>query len=349
MERRHRMLAARRHMDRNDDFDISQARAMRMMMEEIREDHDDLDEESLRMMEEEVWIMRMEEDRMRRERREEERQAQAWRPPPPLRRGISSFSQEHSVLGSRFHKPTKAPPAVPGLEQVAASPEFDAKRLFLKRLTACVGWAVHGIVFEFVDNTRVGCILDGFPKTRLDLTDENIQRRHGVEWQNVDYGDYIVGIHGNRLHKESLLWFCQTVVLEFRSGKTIRFEAGHEPWRGEPFAYQVPQPCLVYRITFRHEQTQDMRGLITSIHLPISVANMAHLPLQNKQTLEEILAILSEVDAARESRGRKALTDDLWWNILGWIRAWEMPVSPVADNDQEDDGLCSQLQGLSTA
>lgn len=304
-------------------------------------------EEAEMLFEQEWWTLQMEQDRLRRQqereeqRRREEEERERWN--RRLRRGISSFQQEHSVFG---HGVFQAPPSVvkdaPGIENVIASPSFDAKRLFLKRVTACIGWAVHGIVFEFADNTRVGCILDGFAEVRLDLTDENIQKRLGVEWQNVDYGDYIVGIHGNRLHNTSLLWMCHTVVLEFRSGKTIRFEARQEPWRGQPFAYQVPQPSLVYRITFRHEQRQDMRGLITTIHLPLTVANMEHLPLQNKRALERLLGVLREIDTSRESNGRKALSDDLWWNILGWIRAWEMPV-PL--NIQES-GLCNRFESL---
>lgn len=191
----------------------------------------------------------------------------------------------------------------------------------------------------------MGCLLDGFAETRLPLTDENMHHRLQVAWQNVDYGDYIVGIHGNKLHDPSLLWLCHTVVLELSSGKTICFESPHEPWRGEEFAFSVKQqqPCLIYRITFRHEQTQDMRGLMTAIHLPFSVANMKYLPAQHQETVEQILSVLGEVDQKRESHGKKALTNDLWWNILGWIRAWEMPI--VGENGE----LCNQFQSLSAS
>jgi len=293
----------------------------------------------------------------RRQEEEEEEEHERLTRPPPLFRGISSFVQESNVFGlhSMFRDSlSNTTSNTPGVEQVIASPNFDAKRLFIKRVTACIGWAVHGIVFELYDNTRVGCILDGFAETRLDLTDENIQKRRGAEWHNVDYGDYIVAIHGNQLHNTTLLWFCHSVVLEFRSGKTICLEASHEPWRGEPFAYQVPQPCLVYRVAFRHEQTQDMRGLVTSIHLALSLANMVHLPLENKRTVEAILGVLQDVDVTRESQGFKALSDDLWWNILGWIRAWEMPVvtttttnSTSGDVQEEEAGLVEQFEGFS--
>lgn len=314
------------------------------------EEHDD---EWLMMMRMEQDFMRMERiERQDRHRREDEARLAAMRP-VPLRRGISSFSQESFVFGTRagFQEPPDDVPVVQGVEKVMACPEFDTKRLFLKRVTACIGWAVHGIVFEFCDNTRVGCILDGFAEKRLDLSDENIEKRLGIPWQNVEYGDYIVGIHGNKLHNETLLWFCHTVILEFASGKTIRFEARHEPWRGEPFAWQVPQPCLVYRLTFRHEQAQDMRGLITTIHLPMSAANMKHLPRKNKENVEEILGVFEKVDSKRHAHGQKPLSEDLWWTILGFIRAWEMPVKEEAtqQSNNTEDGLCSQLESLSTS
>ena len=307
--------------------------------------------------EDQLWgiMMMEEEERLRREeqaRREERRrqEEEEWTMRRTLRRGIPSFAQEHNAFGysSKLTQQEESDwVVVQGLEQVTASPEFDAKRLFLKRVSACIGWAVHGIVFEFVDNTRMGCILDGFAETRMPLTDDSMRKRLGVHWQDVEYGDYIVGIHGNRLHNTNLLWLCHTVVLEFRSGKCIRFESRHEPWRGEPFSYQVPQPCLVYRVAFRHELTQDMRGLVTSIHLPLAINNIPHLPLKNKQTVDAILHVTRDFDMQRESQGRKPLSDDLWWNILGWIRAWEMPVSTI-DGNEDSEHLCSLFGGLST-
>jgi len=249
--------------------------------------------------------------------------------PVPLHRGISSFQQEESAFGAaaNFREEPVPSHTTPGLEKVICSPDFDAKRLLIRRVTACIGQAIHGLVFEFCDNTRVGCVLDGFARTRLELSDDNIRKRLGVEWQNVDYGDYIVRIEGLELHNTSLLWLCHTLELIFFSGKTIRFEAGFKR-HGESFEYPVPQPCLVYRVAFRHEQTQDVRGLITSIHLPISPVNMTHLPLQNKRAIEAVLAALrSSVNA---------LSDDLWWHILGWISAWEVPV--VSTDGQEEAG-----------
>ena len=32
-------------------------------------------------------------------------------------------------------------------------------------------------------------------------------------------------------------WLCHSVVLEFHSGKIIRYESEHEPWRGVDFSY----------------------------------------------------------------------------------------------------------------
>jgi len=40
------------------------------------------------------------------------------------------------------------------------------------------------------------------------------------------------------------------------------------------------------------------------------------------------------------------MSEDLWWTILGFICAWEMPVKEEAtqQSNSTEDGLCSQLQ-----
>jgi hypothetical protein len=57
-----------------------------------------------------------------------------------------------------------------------------------------------------MNGTRTGVLLDGFAQERLPLADDNMQRRRQVEWYPVDYGDYIIGIHGNYRHNPNLMW-----------------------------------------------------------------------------------------------------------------------------------------------
>jgi len=194
-----------------------------------------------------------------------------------------------------------------------------------------VGWAVHGLIFEYLNGKRQGCLLVDFgDRLSLDLSDKNIERRSGVGWTEIEYGDYIVGMHGDQLKDPNLIWFCHSVTLEFASGRSIRYSSLHEAWKGEPFSYVVPQPCLVYRITFKHEQNQDMLGLVTSMHLPLSRANMTHLPRRQKEAAIDVLTIAKQVDESRASVGQKPLGEDLWWHILGFIRAWELGPPSVA-------------------
>jgi hypothetical protein len=260
--------------------------------------------------------------------REEERERAARR----VHRGTPSVVQEMQTFGysANFSMPNKA---ADGLEQVTASSDFDPTRLFLKRVTACVGWAVHGLVFEYVDGKRMGYIIDGGGDHYVDLVDDGINRRQGRKWTDVQYGDYVVGIHGNRLVNAIKPWLCQTVALEFASGMTVRYEANHEPWRGEPFSLKVPQPCLVYRITFGHHQEQDMRGLITTLHLPLSPENLLLLPTKHQQAVQETFNAVQQVDEIVESSGQMPLGDDLWWHILGMLTAWQLHLPPPKKKD----------------
>ena len=221
-----------------------------------------------------------------------------------------------------------------GLEIMASTDrDFDHTELFLRRVTACVGWAVHGLVFEFVNGKRMGLILEGCGEYYTQtLADDVMNGRGGVGWTDIQYGDYIVGMHGDRIgNRASHRWFCHTMTLEFASGKSIRYESTHEAWRGEPFSYTIPQPCLVYRITFSHAQEEDMRGLRTSIHLPISQAlrsDMKDLPQKYEQAVEEILRITRQIDLNRSLNELKPLGDDLWGIVLGMINVYEISVSP---------------------
>jgi len=175
------------------------------------------------------------------------------------RRGVPSLHQEEYTFGQRFQLGVSNDE----VEQVTAAPDFDPSQLFLKRVTATVNWAVHGLIFEFVGKERMGCIVNirRGGTSFAGLNDETIAQRSGVGWTDIDYGDYIVGIHGNRVatpHDRTNTWLCHSVTLEFASGRTICYASNHSPWKGESFTCKVPKPCLVYRITFGHGQSTDI-------------------------------------------------------------------------------------------
>jgi hypothetical protein len=165
--------------------------------------------------------------------------------PPPLFPHIQEYEDFNRSAGLTFSKATE------GVELATASPNFDPKGLFIKRVTACIGWAVHGLIFEFVNGKRMGAILFDFGDRSMNLSDGSIEERAGVGWTDVDYGDYIVGMHGDRLADDpEKMWFCHdTLVLEFASEKSIHMrrnmnlgEADHSP---------IPYPNLVLFIALR--------------------------------------------------------------------------------------------------
>jgi len=99
----------------------------------------------------------------------------------------------------------------------------------LTRICGCVGWAVHGVIFEYGDeHHRSGILQDNDGRLIPTLDDGNIAARSrgfNNTWRNVtNPGDYIVRITGHQL--EGRLpppYLCHTLNLIFASGQTIRF------------------------------------------------------------------------------------------------------------------------------
>jgi hypothetical protein len=162
---------------------------------------------------------------------------------------------------------------------------------------------------------------------------------------DIDYGDYIVGMHGDTLGNGVQSWFCYSLVLTFASGMTVKYEANHEPWRGEPFSFNVPQvaratPCYVHRISFKHDQQEDMLGMVTSVHLPISQKSFTHLPLKHQKAVKDVVEIGKQLDITLEKSGQKPLGDDVWRLILSFIRAFELlPPTPNAKGTKDGQRL----------
>lgn len=242
------------------------------------------------------------------------------------RRGESSLRQEEHTFGRLADFKVLPEPNV--VEQVTTAPDFDPTQLFIKKCTACVGWAVHGLVFELVNGQRMGVVLGVRLHTEyMNVDDKAIESRGGVGWTDIDYGDYIVAIHGNRLSRP-FAWLCHSVVLQFHSGKVIRYESEHEPWRGAGFSYSIPQPSLVYRISFGHGQSRDARGLLTAVHVGISPSNMQYLPPHYKQAVQDTFDVLQKIDTTLYSSGAMSLGDDLWRHVMSFIAPWQLHAPP---------------------
>jgi len=84
-----------------------------------------------------------------------------------------------------------------------------------------------------------------------------------------------------------------------------------------------------------------MLGLVTSIHLPMSRANFAHLPLKQQKAVDEVLEIGMDVDLKLEKMfGLKPMGEDVWWLILGFLRGFELlPPSPNAKGSKDGQRL----------
>jgi hypothetical protein len=88
----------------------------------------------------------------------------------------------------------------------------------LKRVKACIGWAIHGLLMEFADGTRVGYVVD-LASIRDDAA---IAKRNGGDWVDIDAGDYVTNVQGFHLSRNCFL--CHTLHLKMASGRTISME-----------------------------------------------------------------------------------------------------------------------------
>lgn len=75
--------------------------------------------------------------------------------------GLSRYSplyQEECIFG--YGAGLEQIDPIGRVERVTAGPDFCPSCLLVSRVTACVGWAVHGLVFEFANGIRMGYVLD---------------------------------------------------------------------------------------------------------------------------------------------------------------------------------------------
>lgn len=191
-----------------------------------------------------------------------------------------------------------------------AAPEL----LLLKRGRACVGWAVHGLIMEHID----GSTRSGHEHRRTDIDDDHaIERRQGTDWVDIAPGDYVRRVRGYNLSVENFL--CHTLTLELASGSEITFASRHEPWKGEAFEYQLPEPTLLQHISFRDGRCIGLTAVESYLHLPVdSVIRVPHkLPRPHRDRLELLMLCAQRVDDQRRRAGRPPLGRDVWMKILG--------------------------------
>lgn len=183
--------------------------------------------------------------------------------------------------------------------------------LLLKRIKACVGWAVHGIVFEFLDGTRTGFVVD----VNSIENDDAIFKKRPTAWVDVQPGDFIRSVKGFHLSRGCFL--CHTLTLELNSGRVIEFASHHEPWKGEAFSYQLPENALLQHVSFHKGQCIGVTACETNLHLPIKYKQrIPFLPRVCRDTFLLIQLISNCIDHRLENNGSKSLGIDLWNSIL---------------------------------
>jgi hypothetical protein len=206
----------------------------------------------------------------------------------------------------------------------AVAPDVRRK---IARVCACVGGAVHGVIFEFDDGNRGGILMSDDCQIILHLDDESIMSRHECRWISVaEPGDYIVSVTGNQLAEGIPDYLCHTLNLQFASGQFMSFASHHLPWRGKEFSYIVTSPTfLVNRIVFqRGRGCQGFDGELTSVHLHVNRLTSEYLPRQSKTKLLLILLIADRVDRGRTAEGESALGEDIWWSILRFFKGYDL-------------------------
>lgn len=182
----------------------------------------------------------------------------------------------------------------------------------LKRVKACIGWALHGLLMEFANGTRVGYVVD-LPSIR---DDEAIAKRNGGDWVDIDMGDYVTNVQGFHLSRNCFL--CHTLQLKMASGRTIAFESKHAPWKGEPFSYSLPPNALLSHVSFKEGKCVGVTAAEAYLHLPIASPNRVRnlqVPLQKHFQFLQLVA--HRVDSNLQKKEMcKALGRDIWHSIL---------------------------------
>jgi hypothetical protein len=193
--------------------------------------------------------------------------------------------------------------------------------LLLKRVKACIGWAVHGLVLEFLDGrTRSGYVVD---VTSIH-DDAAIGRRRCTEWVDITMGDYVRKVYGFQLSRGC--FFCHSLHLEMASGRTISFCSQHEPWKGDAFQYRLPEHSLLHHISFREGKCVGVTAAETFLHLPVkSYPRVQRLSKAQRDKYWLLQLIAQRIDRNRSEAGGRPLGRDLWRTIMcEYLACWDL-------------------------
>lgn len=182
----------------------------------------------------------------------------------------------------------------------------------LKRVKACIGWAIHGLLMEFADGTRVGYVVD-LASIHDDVA---IAKRNGGDWVDIDVGDYVTNVQGCHLSRNCFL--CHTLQLKMASGRTIAFESKHTPWKGEPFSYSLPPNALLSHVSFQEGNCVGVTAVEAYLHLPIASPNRVRnlqAPLQKHFHFLQLVAHRVDYNLQKKEVC-KPLGRDIWDSIL---------------------------------
>jgi hypothetical protein len=182
----------------------------------------------------------------------------------------------------------------------------------IKRIMACIGWAVHGLILELVDGTTRTGYVNGVSSI---YDEEGVKRRHPTLWVDIEEGDYVVAISGYDLARNCFM--CHSLTFEMASGRTIEFASKHEPWRGEPFRFELPEAALLHHISFSEGKCVGLSAAESHSHMPITAGRvMTHLSPAHQKTFQTIQLCFQRIDRTRMENKDKPLGRDLWSNIL---------------------------------
>jgi hypothetical protein len=190
----------------------------------------------------------------------------------------------------------------------------------IKRIMACIGWAIHGLIFEFIDGTTRTGFVNGVTSIH-DM--DAVKRRHPTKWIDVEEGDHVVAISGHNLARHCFL--CHSLTLAMASGKTIEFASEHEPWRGDPFHFEIPHTALLLHVSFHRGKCIGLCAAESHYHLPITTSRVYnHLSKAHQMTYKMIQLCIQRMNSLQIGNGDKPLSHDLWSNILGYLRCSDL-------------------------
>ena len=206
--------------------------------------------------------------------------------------------------------------------------------VLLKRVCACWGWAIHGLVFEYWDGRRTGLLLnnDGIV---MGLEDAHIARRSDREsWQDVEYGDCITAFEGHLLSGAEP-YICYDITLRMASGKALSFSANHLAWRGEEFRINVQPGWLQYGVTTfdRHTSQKPTHPLFKCIRSSLcqrwSLTDHKWLPEAARRQVRLVLLVAQRLNATRQL----CLPVELWLFVLSHLKGYELTDGNAPSDD----------------